>query len=418
MAGLGLHLLVGREIAVPGADRARLHGQAMGLRLTSKLILLLLAAALAWFLPYDRQVWTGILLGIPAFVLFAGRQLLDGLFQQKLRQAGPVLAEIGGALVLLALTLLLAALGGNVLSFIGVVVLGHLVAMAIAWRFAQNLLPFRVGFDAGCWRWLTRASLPLAGANVLTIVYYHSDTILLSLLSPAREVGLYGVASKVQDTLIGIATIFAGLMLPLLTRVAPQPRWFRQQLGQGLDAVAVGAIGCAAVLVAFARPLVVLIGGPAFAASAVVLQLLGLAVGIGAISVLLRYSITALGRQSELLPAYLLAGVASLVAQLLLVPDLGASGAAVGPLVGELLMLLAAWRVLASQPGLAPSATSPLKALLAGVGLVLLAWYTPFVHLPWPVSLLLLGSAYLAVMILSGGLRRSMLELVAAGARG
>lgn len=76
----------------------------------------------------------------------------------------------------------------------------HLLALAGALVAAEALIA-RAGFPAGRPRFdrataLWRFGLPLVGAEVLAVVLFHGDKILLGYLGDPAQVGAYGVASR------------------------------------------------------------------------------------------------------------------------------------------------------------------------------------------------------------------------------
>ena len=99
-------------------------------------------------------------------------------------------------------------------------VAGNLVMLAISWWSAYRLVPFRLGADTGLWRSLLLPALPIAGTQLLQQAYYKTDVIVLSLLRPAAEVGFYSVGRQILDTFVGFALMYAGLIMPLLSRAA------------------------------------------------------------------------------------------------------------------------------------------------------------------------------------------------------
>ncbi len=84
-----------------GCRPARLIAHALGRRLAIAGTAMAIALALAFALPLDEQDRLGILGGAFGFLANSLHLLLFGLFQQKLRQEGVVLAESRAGLLLL-----------------------------------------------------------------------------------------------------------------------------------------------------------------------------------------------------------------------------------------------------------------------------------------------------------------------------
>jgi O-antigen/teichoic acid export membrane protein len=415
---LGLHLIFVRELSREGADQPVLLGQALSLRLVSAAVLLIGAAALAWLFPYEPVVRWGILLSVPGFIALAAHQLLTGVFQEKLRQAPPVAAEVAGGMLTLGLILLLLQAGMGVLYVLAAFVLGNLLTLLISWRAAHRLVPFRLRAGTAAWKALLLPALPIAGAQILQQAYYKTDVIALSLLRPAAEVGLYSVGRQILDTFVGFALMYAGLIMPLLSRHAGKdPRAFATQLRDGFDTLAVGSIGAAMLSAAFAAPIAGLIGGEAFAAAGPSLTALAPLIALYPLCLVCRFAVTALDRQAELLPGYALAAVLGVGSFFVLVPWLGPVGVSAGLLVGEAIVLLVVLRVLRRAAGIGPSWTIAAKA----VGCAALAFLTarlPLVRdLPWMLAAAAAGLVYLVLLIITRAVPAYLMALVRRPAR-
>ena len=413
LGNLGLHIVATRELSVPGADQSRVLANAMALRIVSATLITLLAIGVAWLLPYDHPVRIGILAGAIGTVAQAGHQLLLGLFQEKLRQTGAVVAELTGTLVLLALTALLYVSDGTPAQYLLATSIGFVVTLAVSWTIAWRMVPHGLAFDLPYWWMLLRASTPLAIGNVLILLYYRMDTVFLSLLRPVEEVGYYGLATRVQDSVVGVALLFAGLVMPLLSRQSQNPQGFARTYAMGLDVLGVGVIGVAVVLIGFATPIVTIIAGQGFAESALPLAILSVTIGLHSLTTMIRFAATAIDRQTAVLPGMAAGTAVALIAYWFLIPHLGPAGAALGTVLGESIVLLSASLVVRQGR---PELSGPWRlwrAVLVGALCVAVAGWAQHRGVDWwwllPVPILL----YPALLLLSGAVPRSPTQLKA-----
>ncbi|MFO1068744.1 MAG: oligosaccharide flippase family protein [Geminicoccaceae bacterium] len=409
-SNLGLYLIFVREISAEGADQARIISSGVTLRLVTAAVVLVAAAAVAWVLPYSDAVRLGILLCVPGFVALALSQLLGGLFQEKLRQAGVVVAELAGGILMLALTLALGLAGAGVLPMLAVFVFGNLLTLAIAWRFAQRLVPFRPAWDLGVWRGLMLPALPLAGANLLQLVYYRADTVFLGMAWPATEVGLYGVATRILDTFVGIAALYTGLVMPLMSREAKRDRpAMERHLRDGFDVLALGSVGAAMLTLLFAPDIANLIAGEAFRDAATPLRVLAAMILIYPLCMICRYAVTAIDHQKALLPAYVAAAIAGIGSFLFLIRPYGAGGAAAGLIVSELILFGASISIL-RRHDVSPSYSAMAKSI-GCAAVVMLAWLTTSLgSWPWLVGIAACGVLYLILLLVSGAVPRPIVK--------
>ena len=136
--------------------------------------------------------------------------LLLGFFQQQLRQGGSVLAEIVGGALLLAMVALLAHFGGA----------GSSSCSDRRWRLSpcwRSRGPWRGEFSGSGWDGNCRSG---AGCSAGPSLLPASTRSISSTLAPIRccsplwstaaSVGLYGVASKIYDTCLGLSMLLSG----------------------------------------------------------------------------------------------------------------------------------------------------------------------------------------------------------------
>ncbi len=405
LAHLGIATIVAREISRPGADQAVILGNALGLRIASAVLILGPAALLAYLLPYDATIRTGILVGVAGFVALSCFQTLSGVFQQRLQPLGQVAAEVTGAVVLLVAAWLLVLADAPPLPFVAAMTVAFIAQFFTAWWAANRLVRVRIRFDPGSWWKLLSAALPLAAANVLILFYYRADTLILSFFHPASVVGHYGVATKVLDTVVGFAIMFTGLILPLLSGSADRPERFEAYFRNAFEVLMIGVCGVALLFLLFAEPIATLIAGARFAASATPLRIFAATTALVSLSLLLRHALTALDLQARLLPGFAAAAVTATLAYLLLIPPFGAVGAAAGTAVGEFTVVVWALLLLERRVRVTPDFPT-LGRILAAAGMAGMAGYGLLsVALPWMVTALLVGILYGAALLLFRAVR-------------
>ena len=145
---------------------------------------------------------------------------------------GPVFAEVVGRGVQLALVYLvfIKGIGGdsahtnNFFLFIAIMSVASFIIFYSTFLFARRYIKIGLRFDFAYWGKIIKTTWPIALSIVLTLIYFKIDTIFLSLMKPAADVGIYGVAYRVLEVLIFFPAIFSGIMMPLLSRNAVTDR--------------------------------------------------------------------------------------------------------------------------------------------------------------------------------------------------
>lgn len=401
VTNLGLYPIVLRELSQEQAPQSYILGNAVALRLVTAIISLLLAAGLAYLLPYDAVVHQGMLAGILGFVALEGTHVMLAVFQQHLRQWQAALAEIIGAGVTLIAVGIVIHLHAGVVAAVGAMVIGHLAWFACAWYLAHRLVPFRLRWVGKEWRRLVRTALPLAGVQILNLMYLRVDVVILSLYQPAADVGVYGVASKILEMGMTLPYMFAGLVMPLLSRHAHRhPAAFRRYVSTAFDVLAIAACGAAVVFYAFAPYLIAWIGGAEFQAATAVLQLFSVAIGMYCLSSILIFAVTALGQQRLMMWGYAVAAALSFLVYMLFIPKFSYFGAALGRLLAEVIVTVSTATIVARSMGGMPSLTTLLKALVASLLTLGLLRLLAATGMPWGVSFILGSVSFLGCLVL------------------
>ena len=65
-------------------------------------------------------------------------------------------------------------------------------------------------------RRLTKASLPVGFFTILGIVHFRIDTVLLSILKPLADVGVYSVAYRFIEQVLYIPSFFVAAVFPII----------------------------------------------------------------------------------------------------------------------------------------------------------------------------------------------------------
>lgn len=404
-ANLGLNVVCLREISQPGADIRRVVGAALGLRLLVGAACIVLSAGVAWFVPVGDAAGAAHLSVAAAVaavgsVATLGNELVTTVFQQSLTQKRASLAEIGGGAATLALTAIAAGQDLGVVAFAAAASAGLVVTFVIAAILSERIAPIRPIIDLALSRRMVRSGVPLFVGDILGMVTVRLDTVLLSMLSVASEVGYYGIANKIREIAVKLPYLFAALLMPILTRAADQPGQFRRVLGDGLVAAWIFGVAVMLALACFADVIVSLLAGGKYAAAVDIVRLTGPALAAGCMSAVLQYAAYALDRSPAMVRAIAISSTIALVAMLLLIPRHGATGAAAAVVIGELVFMLGLIRP-ASPDGVGVVPWPRLAAVTAtGAGVAALTFEMRAFGAHWAIAAATMIVAYPALLLL------------------
>lgn len=200
-----------------------------------------------------------------------------------------------------------------------------------------RFIRFGFGSDFGFAWQLLKDAVPIGASMVVRRLTLQVDTLLLGVLATPSAVGLFSAAYKVVQVVDMIPFAICLPLFPALSRMANSepdklPAFFSLTL-TGFLLVSIPL--CGYVFVS-AENLIALFYGPDFKSAVPALQILAFAIIGLFVNMLLSYVFMALGKQRF----YLLAAISCLAVNALvdaiLIPHMGATGAAWGTLLGEL----------------------------------------------------------------------------------
>ena len=348
LARFGLDAVVVRRVSVAMAteDLVRARGLALHALRQATLLGLSLAALLAvaapWLLPGYPQVLIALAGGIAALAVL-------GMMGSLLTALGrPAAGLLVGSVLWPALAALAVLLGPADPSWVGwAMVLAMLLATGLGtvllWRF---LVVRGQPIQWPAWQPLLSQSWPFFGVEMVHLLLQNLPLIALGLLASDREAGLFGLAIRVSMLVTVLTTAVAA---PRLARchATSDRAGLRRALHEASRAVCLLGLPLSLGLMAFPTTVLGLFGEDFRAAAPVLVVAM-----LGQVANLLfsqGYTLLAMtGRQHVLLRIALLSLTTMLVALALLMPPLGALGAAIAVALSWVVMGLgqavAAWR--------------------------------------------------------------------------
>lgn len=185
--------------------------------------------------------------------------------------------------------------------------------------------------------------------SVATTVYTNLDTVMLGFIKTDADVGYYNTAVKVKNILCSLVTSLGTVLLPRMSCLAEEKKWdeFYAVVKKALNFVLLLALPLSVFFILFARESIILLSGGAFLPSVVPMRIITpTIILIGITNVLGIQILVPLGKEKYVLYSEIAGAVINLAANTLLIPRLAASGAAIGTLVAEAVVLAVQFYVL------------------------------------------------------------------------
>jgi len=284
-----------------------------------------------------------------------------------------------------------AAMDAGFVVFVGIVVGGSALQAVIGrWVARRATGPAPVGLDASARREFRTDAVELSAISLLdAVVFQRVELFLLAAYAADSEVALYALASVLANRLIGFLP--SALNGVLLQRFASTDD-LQGQITLAMRWVALAALPVSAAVIATADSLSRLLFGDEFADMAPVVRAVAAFGGVSVLSVAASSAIYAERRQRQILPRIAFCAVLNVGAALLLIPPLGALGAALAAGASQSVATALGFRLVQRELGLRlPLAEVAIVALVAagaaGAGLLVTS---------------AVGTGFLAVIVGSG----------------
>jgi len=337
----GLYAIATREISRQKSNEQWILSRIFTLRLIISCTIFILAILFVWFLPYEYDVKIGILIAAGAFIFSSSYGLLIGLFQKHLKMDWVALIELSGKLIQIAVIVTVVKLN------LGFIIVALALFASMLWNFtfififSRKFTKIAFHFDRSYWKSFLRESAPMGISAFVTFLYFKIDIILLSFFSTSSDVGIYGAAYKIIETLIFFPAMVIGLMFPLFSRYIFTDKKIFIKISNIILKLFTLIVVPLVISVFFLAPqIIAIVGGAEFSDATSVLQILIFALALIFFGHLFTNILIAGNLQKKLMFALIIAAIINISANIILIPLYSYTGAAIVSVGTELFVVL------------------------------------------------------------------------------
>ena len=185
--------------------------------------------------------------------------------------------------------------------------------------------------------------LMLFALAAATVIYTNLDIAFLGFLKGDGETGLYGVAVKIKLVLVNIITAVSAVLLPRMSFYYEKGRKeeFDYLLNRTLKAVEIISIPVAAYFVIYAEECIRLLTGNGFMGAVMPMRIIVPSViFIGISNIIGMQMLVPIGREDIVTNAAWIGAIADALLNIMLIPGMASSGAALATLCAEFLVMV------------------------------------------------------------------------------
>jgi len=379
VADLGLTLVTAQMISGAKDQENFILGNLFGLRLLSAVIFIGLAPLVVLFFDYSNGIKVGVLVAAASFIFTALNQIMVGLFQNRLKMEKVAWAETLSRFILIAGVILTVQKNWGLNGMLIATSAASFASFGLHFFFARRFAHIRPIFNRQQWREIIKLSWPLALTIAFNLIYLRADTLILSLIKSAEEVGLYGAAYKIIDVLSSLPFMFAGIILPLLItswQNNDRPR-FNRILQRSFDIMAMVALPLLVGTQFLADDIIILIAGREFLEAGNILRVLILAVAAIFLGNMMAHAVIAVQAQKKVIWIYAFTSLTALSAYLFFIPRFSYFGAAAVTIYSEVAIAALSTIFICRYSKFSLHWTGLIKATAASLLMGLLLWLRP-----------------------------------------
>jgi len=188
--------------------------------------------------------------------------------------------------------------------------------------------------------------------SVATTVYTNLDTVMLGFMKTDTDVGYYNAAVKIKSILVSIVTSLGAVLLPRASYYVEQGDFsnLRRISKKALNFVLVIACPLALYFILFAKEGIRFLSGPAYGGAVLPMQWIQpTIIFIGLTNILGLQILVPLGKEKYVLYSEIAGAITDFAINWFLIPRLASTGASIGTLAAEFVVLVVQYYVLRKE---------------------------------------------------------------------
>ncbi len=410
---LGLNTLLLKEVPRRPTEAARWIGAVLGVRLVLAPVLVAAILGFGLVARYPRHTWVILaVVGISVAVSYIETPLTFGLQAIQKMHFSTAAGLTANLLMTVGSVALVKFVGAGVIAIATLAVFTNVIAGIMQWVWLSRDIRLRPHLDLRLISTLVRQGYPYWATSIFFTVYVWVDGIMLSLMTPAREVGWYSIGVQVISSLGFLPYAVTTAVFPVLSASYHADREGNLQLSaRSFRLLASLSMPMVAGLVLISGTLIPALYGDWFAPASLNVAILALTLPPVFVATLLNAFVIAADRQVQW--TWLMAAVCVInpVLNLITIPYFhhaagnGAVGAAIALLISDMITAAAALVLVPAAIRVALRATIPaLARALVATGIMAIAVWPVrelFPAIPIVVGVAVFATAAAALQVFS-----------------
>ena len=348
-ADLGINTYSGREIARDKAKAAVILSQNLGLRLTLSVVMAPVVIGIGVLIYPHHSLIEGILIVAITIPFEAARAVSTSYYVASIQNHKTALIGVLSQVIYVTGVVVTLHLGYGLTGCFFSYLASMVFSGGVAYLAVRRAVPFVPRLTLSLWKDILRNSLGIGAIQVVNVLYLRTNILLLSLMTNSQTVALYGVAATIVTFLLVIPNAYMTSMMPLLVTAPPQKLTAMVNTACAYMSL-IGALAVAGTTCVSAD-FINLITSHEYAGAAPVLSILSISVLFTCVTSVFSYASFARDHHHRLFAISCGGFALNIVLDVVLIPALGARGAAVATVIVESLILVGTYAIFRSRVG-------------------------------------------------------------------
>ncbi|KKP88983.1 MAG: Heteropolysaccharide repeat unit export protein [Berkelbacteria bacterium GW2011_GWA2_35_9] len=360
LSDFGLHNTVTRKIATSETEDRDQISRFYIFKIILSLIVYSTSVVIAWTLGYENIIKIGITIFSVAGISTALFAFNSALYHGKLKVKQFVLADVIGRLIILIGVYFSIKNDLGLLGIISGYVAGDIFTYILSFIWLKKIIPFnfKTDFSWNHFISIVKESFPLGIVMILTTIYFRSDIVVLSLLKPDFDVGIYGASVKIIDIILSFPVVFLAVTYPIMAIITKKDRlYFNQNLQKIINFMLLSATPIVIFGIIKSSQIIRIVAGYDFVNSSTViflgnnittptiLSILLIAVFFVFLHQVFYYMLIASGKQNILLIPVILYVLLNVFLNIIFVPAYSYFASSVITLLNEIIVLIVVYNL-------------------------------------------------------------------------
>lgn len=375
LTDFGLEPILVRDLNAPGADRGRVVGGILALRLLMGAAVLAGMGVVIALSDWSPQVRLAMIVASLSQVLMAGHMVMLGVFRGHERMGFDAAASLLYQGISFVLTVAAVALDAGLLGVVLAQLAGETAKLLLLTGWVQrHFLRLRLVWDTRQMAYNLKEALPICGMALTTVVSFRVNVLFLRAWRGPEDIAFFDASQRLLLSISMIPLMIVVAVFPALCRMAGRdPAALRRVYATVFKYLLILGLGVSVALAVWAVPILRLLYGAPFVASAGSMRWLAPSAAAGFLIPLTNFVLTSMGRQGPSVAGVLAGVIVNVAVNLFTVPSHGHAGAAMGYTAGTIVAIAingGLVRRALGRVGLAAVSWRPLAAaaLTAAVG--------------------------------------------------